>query len=70
MRITGLRNPCGQLNGFRSGLLPAVLDRDDQGRIVRRAGIMGVVVRGGPVRPADAISVDLPDEPHVPLERV
>lgn len=70
VRVTGLRNPCAQLNGLQPGLLQAVLDRDDQDRIVRKAGIMGVILHGGPVRPGDAIGVDLPDEPHVPLDRV
>ena len=46
--VTGLRNPCGQINGLRPGLLD-VLRRADGGDIVRRAGIMGVVVRGGEV---------------------
>lgn len=69
VRVTGLRNPCAQLNGFRPGLLQAVLYRD-HGRVVRKAGIMGVVAHGGPVRPDDAIGVDLPDGSHVPLEPV
>jgi hypothetical protein len=70
IRITGLRNPCTQINDFRPGLLKAVLDRDDQGHVVRKAGIMGVVVTGGPVRPGDPIAVDLPAGPHLPLDRV
>jgi MOSC domain-containing protein YiiM len=68
--ITGLRNPCGQINGFQSGLLKQVLGRDDAGNLVRKAGIMGVVLRGGPVRTGDPISVELPAPPHLPLERV
>ena len=70
IRITGLRNPCTQINDFRPGLLRAVLDRDEQGHVVRKAGIMGVVVTGGPVRPGDPITVDLPAGPHLPLDRV
>jgi MOSC domain-containing protein YiiM len=68
--ITGVRNPCGQINGFRPGLLKQVLGRDDEGNLVRKAGIMGVVLRGGPVRPGDPISVELPAPPYLPLERV
>ncbi|GIF00221.1 MOSC domain-containing protein [Paractinoplanes rishiriensis] len=68
--VAGLRNPCGQINGFRAGLLNEVLGRDEQGRLVRKAGIMGVVLRGGVVRPGDAVTVQLPPLPHVPLDRV
>ena len=69
--ITGLRNPCGQINGLREGLLEAVRERDDDGAITRRlAGVMGVVVHGGAIRPGDQIDVALPPEPHRPLERV
>ena len=70
IEVTGLRNPCGQINGFRAGLLNAVLDRDGDGQLVRKAGIMGVVRDGGPVKPRDTIQVELPDEPHMPLDRV
>ena len=73
VRVTGLRNPCGQLNGFRPGLMEAVLDRDEGGNLVRKAGIMGtmgVVVAGGGVRPGDAVRVGLPPGPRRPLERV
>ncbi|HEV8295926.1 MAG TPA: MOSC domain-containing protein [Acidimicrobiales bacterium] len=68
--LTGLRNPCGQLNGLREGLLAAVVDRDDEGNIVRKAGVMGVVLRGGTVRRGDRIDVALPPGPHHSLERV
>lgn len=70
VRVTGLRNPCAQLDRFRSGLLQAVLGRDDRGRVVRKSGIMAVVLQGGPVRCGDAIRAELPDGPHLPLERV
>jgi MOSC domain-containing protein YiiM len=70
VRVTGLRNPCGQLNGFRPGLTEAVLDRDESGGLVRKAGIMGVVVAGGEVRPGDAVRVELPPGPRRPLEKV
>jgi len=70
VEITGLRNPCVQLDGYRPGLTAAVLGRDAEGRIVRKAGIMGVVITGGTVRPGDPIVVELPAEPHERLERV
>jgi MOSC domain-containing protein YiiM len=68
--VTGLRNPCRQIDDFQPGLLSQVLGRDASGRPVRRAGIMGVVRRGGEVRPGDEITVVLPPEPHQPLELV
>lgn len=68
--VTGLRNPCQQINDYRSGLLKLVLGRDADGNLVRKAGIMGVVLRGGPVRPGDPIEVELPAPPYLPLDRV
>ena len=70
VRVTGLRNPCRQLDDFRPGLMQAVLDRDRRGNLVRKAGIMGVVVSGGEVRPGDAVRVELPPGPRRPLEKV
>ena len=70
VRLTGLRNPCVQIDRFQRGLMAAVLDRDEQGKLVRKAGVMSVVLRGGVVRAGDAIVVRLPAEPHRPLERV
>ena len=70
VEVTGLRNPCTQLDGFRPGLMRAVLDRDADGGLVRKAGIMGVVVGGGAVRPGDPIAVELPAGPHRRLEPV
>ncbi|WP_343717786.1 MOSC domain-containing protein [Inquilinus sp.] len=70
VEITGLRNPCSQIDGFRQGLLKLVVGRDEAGNLVRKAGVMGIVVSGGTVRPGDAIAIDLPPEPHRPLERV
>jgi MOSC domain-containing protein YiiM len=67
VEITGLRNPCGQLNGVRPGLQSAVLTRDADGELVRRAGVMAVVVDGGTVAPGDMIDVRLPQLPHAPL---
>lgn len=70
VEVTGLRNPCLQIDAFRQGLLKQVVGRDEAGNIVRKAGIMSVVQVGGVVRPGDTITVKLPDEPHRPLERV
>lgn len=70
VEVTGLRNPCLQIDNFQEGLLKKVVGRDEAGNIVRRAGIMSVVQAGGVVRPGDLITVELPDEPHRPLDRV
>ena len=70
VEVTGLRNPCVQLDGYAGGLMRAVLDRDADGGLVRKAGVMGVVRSGGAVRPGDAIGVELPAGPHQPLEPV
>ena len=70
VEVTGLRNPCAQIDGLRQGLMAAVLDRDENGNLVRKAGIMGVVVTGGEVRPGDTIRVELPAGERVPLEPV
>jgi len=68
--VTGLRNPCAQIDGFRVGLLRQVAHRRNDGALVRRAGIMGVVVRGGVVTVGDQILVSPPPGPPRPLERV
>jgi MOSC domain-containing protein YiiM len=70
VEVTGLRNPCAQLDKFEEGLLAAVLDRDDEGKLVRKSGVMGVVLADGEVRSGDAIGVELPLAPHLPLEPV
>lgn len=70
IEVTGLRNPCIQLDRFRPGLTRAVLDRDSAGRLVRKAGIMGIVRAGGTVAPGDAIGVTMPAPPFRALERV
>jgi len=70
VKLTGLRNPCMQLDGFQSGLMSAVLDRDPEGRLVRKAGVMGVVLASGMVSPGDAIAVALPRGVHGRLEPV
>ncbi|MGC0335198.1 MOSC domain-containing protein [Streptomyces sp. SLBN-8D4] len=70
LEVTGLRNPCLQIDVFQDGLLKQVLGRDEAGNIVRKAGIMSVVKEGGVVRPGDAIEMELPSGPHRPLDRV
>jgi MOSC domain-containing protein YiiM len=70
VEVTGLRNPCVQIDTFQQGLLAQVVSRDEQGGLVRKAGIMSIVVVGGRVSPGDEIRIELPSEPHLPLERV
>ena len=70
IEVTGLRNPCGQLNQVHSGLKDLLSPRDEAGNIDRRAGVMAIVLKGGIVQPGDAIRVDLPVQPHTPLEPV
>jgi MOSC domain-containing protein YiiM len=70
VEVTGLRNPCAQLNGVQPGLMNAVLDRTDDGTIVRKAGIMAIVLTSGEVHTGDVIDVELPPAPHQPLEPV
>ncbi|HEX3498774.1 MAG TPA: MOSC domain-containing protein, partial [Stellaceae bacterium] len=68
--VTGLRNPCYQLNGIQPGLMAATLGRDAQRNLIRKVGIMAVVVASGTVRAGDPIEVELPPEPHRPLAPV
>lgn len=70
VEVTGLRNPCAQLDSSQPGLMAAVLDRDEHGNLVRKAGVMGTVLRGGTVRAGDTIRTRLPPEPHRALEPV
>lgn len=67
VEVTGLRNPCSQLDGLAPGLMAATLEHDAEGRLVRKAGVMAVVLVGGDVRPRDPVGVELPPEPHRPL---
>lgn len=70
VEVTGLRNPCVQLDNFQKGLLAAVLDKDEQGNVIRKSGIMGIVIEGGVIAPDDEIQVQLPAAPYRPLEIV
>jgi MOSC domain-containing protein YiiM len=67
IELTGLRNPCVQLDGIQPGLMQATLGRDGDGNLVRKAGVMSVVVQGGQVRRGDRIEAELPPEPRRPL---
>ncbi len=67
IEVTGLRNPCGQLNAFRPGLMEATLERAADGGLVRKAGVMAVVLVSGAVRPGDGIVVEPPAGEQRPL---
>jgi MOSC domain-containing protein YiiM len=67
VKVTGLRNPCIQIDRFQKGLMAATLNKDTHGNLIRKAGVMSVVLADGDVRPGDAVRVELPDGPHRPL---
>ena len=70
LEVTGLRNPCEQLNNFQAGLMNACVYKDANGTIIRKAGIMSIVLVGGEIRVGDSIRVELPVGPHHPLQVV
>ncbi|MFI0942611.1 MOSC domain-containing protein [Streptomyces sp. NPDC021020] len=70
VEVTGLRNPCRQIDDFQHGLLKQVVGHDDEGNVVRKAGVMSVVREGGTVHPGDPITAHLPATPHLPLAPV
>jgi len=70
VEITGLRNPCAQIEAFQPGLLKAVCGKDENGALIRKSGIMGIVRASGKVQSGDRIVITLPPEPHKRLERV
>jgi MOSC domain-containing protein YiiM len=70
VELTGLRNPCSQLDGIQEGLMAATLDNDELGGLVRKAGVMAIAVAGGEVRSGDSIRVEPPSEPNRPLEPI
>ncbi|KQV06924.1 MOSC domain-containing protein [Leifsonia sp. Root112D2] len=70
VEVTGLRNPCSQINDFQPRLLNEMVGVDDAGAVVRKAGVMGIVLQGGRVRAGDTVVVELPDGPRIPLDRV
>jgi len=70
IEITGLRNPCAQLDNYQKGLTSAVLDKDAEGNVIRKAGVMGIIVKGGEVAADDSIKILLPPKPYKRLEKV
>ncbi len=70
VEITGLRNPCAQLDGLKPGLMAALIEKTVSGAIIRKAGVMGIVVRGGPIAPGCGITVDAGSSDGAPLDRV
>jgi MOSC domain-containing protein YiiM len=70
IEVTGLRNPCTQLDGIQAGLMNATLARDKDGHLIRKAGVMAIVLEGGVVRPGDSIKIHLPAQPHNALAPV
>jgi MOSC domain-containing protein YiiM len=68
--LTGLRNPCQQIEQFRTGLLKQCLPKDADGTPQRRAGVMAIVIHGGNVRVDDAIEISLPPLPHQQMQRI
>jgi len=67
IELTGLRNPCHQIDTFQSGLLQHCKTVTPDGAVARKAGVMSIVLQGGVVRPGEFIEVEMPPEPHVPL---
>ena len=67
VELTGLRNPCTQLDGIQAGLMAATLARDEHGGLARKAGVMAIVITGGEIRAGDVIEVELPAGEHRPL---
>ena len=70
VQITGLRNPCAQLDTIQPGLMKALITRDDNDKLVRKAGVMSTVLCSGTVHPNDTIKIRLPEEPHIKLDTV
>ena len=70
VELTGLRNPCSQLDRFQRGLMAATLGRDDRGGLVRKAGVMAIVRESGEIREGDPIRVERPAGAHRPLQPV
>ena len=70
IQLTGLRNPCSQLESIQKGLMKALLDKDEEGNLIRKAGVMGIVLEGGKVDISAKIEVILPEKPFVKMEKV
>jgi MOSC domain-containing protein YiiM len=70
IEITGLRNPCAQLDHFQAGLMAAMLGRGAEGGLIRKSGVMAIVLQGGVLRVSDPIIAIAPEGPHRPLQPV
>ena len=70
VKLTGLRNPCGQIDNFKRGLMAAVLDKTSDGAVIRKSGVMAVVLQSGSVCPGQSIRVKLPVQPHQVMQVV
>ncbi|MDF1695673.1 MAG: MOSC domain-containing protein [Saprospiraceae bacterium] len=70
IEVTGLRNPCNQLNDLQAGLTNAVLEKETDGTLIRKSGIMGIVIQSGEVKPGDPIKIEYPERPFIALDRV
>ncbi|MFP6680145.1 MAG: MOSC domain-containing protein [Dehalococcoidia bacterium] len=68
--VTGLRNPCAQLDAIQPNLMAAVIDKDEQGKPVFKAGVMSVAAKGGCVRTGDPVTVEIPTGAHIALQQV
>ena len=70
LQLTGLRNPCVQIDDFQKGLFAAMLDKTADGQLVRKTGVMAIVLQGGTVQAGDTVTVQLPPTPHRAMDRV
>lgn len=70
IEITGLRNPCHQINGLAPGLMQAVLDYAADGSLIRKSGVMAVVITGGLVAVGDGIQLQSVPLGHIQLTPV
>jgi len=70
VEVTGLRSPCSQINKYQAGLMKSLVEKDDDGCIIRKSGVMSIVIAGGTVAPGDELRVELPEGEHIALEVV
>ena len=70
IKLTGLRNPCAQIDKFKRGLMAAVLGKTSDGKLIRKSGVMGIVLSGGVIATGHAIRVKLPALPHLAMQVV
>jgi len=70
IEITGLRNPCHQLNQIKDGLMQKLVFKTENGDVVRLCGVMAIVLRGGDIKEGDEIQAILPKKPYIALQKV